>query len=108
VQGRIALPPSGKASVTVYVAAEVTAPAAMRTRLQLGASHFVQAWLNGKGVYRGKPGGEAAPDQAGVDVELRPGGNQLLFQITYRGDREALFARLLDPQRRLSHAGAHE
>jgi hypothetical protein len=76
----------------------------MRTRLQLGAVHPLQVWLNGKVVYSGKPGtSQATPDQAGVDVDLREGVNQLLFQVTYQGAKEALYARLLDPQRKLCY-----
>jgi putative membrane-bound dehydrogenase-like protein len=102
--GRIPLPAGGKADAVAYLAAEVTAPAAMRTRLQLGAGHTVRAWVNGKEVYQGKPGDAAAPDQAGVDVDLRAGVNRLLFQVTYPGDRAVLYARLLDPQRKLTYA----
>jgi hypothetical protein len=76
----------------------------MRTRLQLGAAHPLQVWLNGKVVYSGKPAtSRAMPDQAAVDVDLREGLNQLLFQVTYQGTREALYARILDPQRRLRY-----
>jgi hypothetical protein len=105
VPGRVPLPAAkGKGEVVAYVAAEVTAPAALRTRLQLGAAHPVRTWLNGKEVYAGKPGGgPAAPDQASVDVELRAGVNRLLFQVTYKGDQVALYARLLDPQRKLTY-----
>jgi hypothetical protein len=85
----------------VYVAAQVEASAPAATRLQLGAGGNVRAWLNGQEVYQGKPGDAAAPDQVGVEVELRPGVNQLLFQVTYQGDRATLYARLLDPQRKL-------
>ncbi len=103
VPGRIALPPS-KGEGVAWVFAEVTAPAPLKTRLQLGAGHPLQVWLNGKEVYRGTPAsGAAAPDQAGADVTLRKGVNRLLFQVRYRGEREGLYARLLDPDRRLSY-----
>ena len=50
----------------------------------------------------GKPGGNpVTPDQAGVEVELRDGVNQLLIQVTHQGDRESLYARFLDPHRQL-------
>src|SRR5207249_1353648 len=101
--GRIVLPASqGEGNVLTWVAAEVTAPSLMRTRLLLGAVHPLQVWFNGKVVYSSKPGtSQATPDQAGVDVDLREGVNQLLFQITYQGAKEALYARLLDPLRKL-------
>src|SRR5262249_37622793 len=68
--GRIPLP-AGKRDVdaVVYVSTEVTAPAALRTRLLVGSGGAVRVWLNGKEVYNGKPSnGAAAPDQASVDV----------------------------------------
>jgi hypothetical protein len=100
--GRIPLPTS-KAEAVAYVAAEVTAPAALRTRLQVGAGQALRVWLNGKEVYAGRPADKAVPDAAGVDVELKEGTNRLLFQVTYRGDQEALYARLLDPHRKLRY-----
>jgi hypothetical protein len=104
VPGRIPLPAvRGKEPGNAYVTAEVTAPSALRTKLQLGAGHAVQVWLNGKLVYKGQPGKGAAPDQASVDVGLKQGVNQLLFQVTYKGDREVLYGRLLDPNRKLKY-----
>jgi putative heme-binding domain-containing protein len=101
--GRIILPAStGNGNVASWVVAEVKAPSATRTRLQLGAAHPLQVWLNGKVVYSGKPAtSRAMPDQAVVDVDLQEGVNRLLFQVTYQGTKEALYARLLDPQRKL-------
>jgi putative heme-binding domain-containing protein len=103
VAGRIPLPAS-KSEGVAHVTAEVTAPARLRTRLQLGAVHPLRVWLNGKLVYRGTPAsGPLAPDQAAVDVELQPGANRLLFEVRYQGEREGLYARLLDPDRKLSY-----
>jgi putative membrane-bound dehydrogenase-like protein len=103
VSGRIPLPVT-KSEGVAHVAAEVTAPARLKTRLQLGAVHPLRVWLNGKLVYRGTPAsGQLAPDQASVDMELQPGANRLLFEVRYRGEREGLYARLLDPDRRLSY-----
>src|SRR5262249_3026174 len=78
--GRIPLPPSKGAGVgVVYIAAEITSPVAMPTRLLLGAGYPVEAWLNGKRIYSGKPGSlPAAPDQASCDVDLRAGVNKLV------------------------------
>jgi putative membrane-bound dehydrogenase-like protein len=100
--GRLPLPASKKEAVA-FVAAEVTAPAALRTRLQVGAAHPLRVWVNGKPVYAGRPGEKAAPDADGVDVDLRQGTNRLLFQVTYSGDREVLYARFLDAQRKLRY-----
>jgi putative membrane-bound dehydrogenase-like protein len=103
--GRILLP-TAKSESVVLIAAEVTAPEAMKTRLQLGGIHAIRAFVNGKTVYQGKPASEgpAAPDQAGVEVELRKGVNQLVFRVTYKGDKEAVYARVLDPQRKLRYS----
>jgi putative membrane-bound dehydrogenase-like protein len=105
VHGRIALPAAkGGGEAVAVVEADVTAPAATRTRLLLGAGARVQAWVNGTLVFDGKAGdGPARPDQAGADVELRPGSNRLVFKVTYRGDKLALFARLHDPDRKLRY-----
>jgi putative membrane-bound dehydrogenase-like protein len=101
--GRIPLPATqGKARA--YVTAHVMAPATLHTKVQVGARHLVKVWLNGKVVYSGQPGNRrAVPDQVGVDVELRPGVNRLLVQVKYKGSKEALYARLLDPQRKLRY-----
>jgi putative heme-binding domain-containing protein len=104
--GRIPLPvPVQEGPAIAYVAAQVTARTVLHTRLQVGAAYPVQVWLNGKQIYEGKPDtGPTAPDQVGIDVELRPGVNQLLFRAAYQGHREMLYARLLDPQRQLQYA----
>jgi putative membrane-bound dehydrogenase-like protein len=108
VPGRIPLPSAkGDREVVAHIAAEVTAPAATKTKLQLGALHPVRTWLNGKEVYQGKPAAkDLAPDQAIVEVELREGINLLLIQVNYKGDKEAIFARFLDPQRKLRYPDA--
>ena len=63
-----------------------------------------EMWLNGKQVYAGKPSnGPAAPDQVSVEVALKAGMNRLLFEVSYQGSNEVLYARLLDPQRKLTY-----
>jgi hypothetical protein len=102
--GRIPLPEAKKRG-SAHVAAELSSPTGLRTRLQLGASHAVKVWLNGNLVYEGQPGpSPAQPDQAGVDVTLREGVNQLLVEVSYQGDNEAIYARFLDPDRKLRYA----
>jgi putative membrane-bound dehydrogenase-like protein len=105
VHGRVPLPPAKQESIAL-IAAEVTAPEAMKTRLQIGGVHTIRAFVNGKTVYNGKPAdqGPAAPDQAGVEVELKKGVNRLVFQMTYKGEKETVYARLLDPNRKLRYA----
>jgi putative heme-binding domain-containing protein len=99
--GRIPLPGSKEKGVT-FVATSVTAPAAMKTRLQLGAAYPVKAWLNGKVVYDGTPG-KGQADEAGVEVALAAGVNRLVFAVRYQGEGAGLYARLLDPERKLTH-----
>ena len=103
--GRIPLPaPQRDNPGIACIAAEVTAPATLRTRLQLGASNPVKVWLNSRSVYHGTPSRvPAEPDQAGVAVELRQGANRLLIEVRYHGTNEVLYARLLDPQRQLKY-----
>jgi hypothetical protein len=101
--GRIPLPAT-KSRASAHIAAEVSASTPMRTRLQLGAAHAVKVWLNGKVVYEGQPGpNPVQPDQAGVDVNLTEGTNALLVRVTYQGDSAALYARFLDPDRKLTY-----
>ena len=103
--GRIPMPATKKAgNYVAQVSAEATASVTFRTRLQIGAVHPLRVLLNGKEVYRGKPANsQPAPDQASVEVELKEGVNRLLFQITYQGDNEVMYARLFDPERRLRY-----
>ncbi len=99
VPGRIPLPAS-QSKTTAAVAATVMAPSPLRTRLQLGAAQPLKVWLNGKLVFEGQPGpSPVQPDQVAVDVSLIEGANQLLVQVSYQGDHEALYARFLDPDR---------
>jgi putative membrane-bound dehydrogenase-like protein len=104
--GRIALPASKEKSVA-FVRAEVMAQEVLRTRLLLGAGQPIKVWLNGKAVYEGTPG-DGSPDQAGVDVELRPGENRLYVRAAYQGDKAAVFARFLDPDRKIRYPEAKD
>ncbi|MBM4068186.1 MAG: c-type cytochrome [Planctomycetes bacterium] len=101
--GRIPLASSKKGEI-LFVAADVEAPAKMTTRLLVGAAQPLQIWLNGKRIYSGQPGaGPPNPDQAGIDVELQPGANTLVIQADCRDTGNAVYARLLDPERRLRY-----
>jgi putative membrane-bound dehydrogenase-like protein len=92
---------SGRNTIT----ASVTAPAELRSRLLIGAVAPLTVTLNGTEVYKGRPGTESSqPDQAGVDVTLRPGENTVVIRLTepVRADT-AVYARFLDPDRKLSY-----
>jgi putative membrane-bound dehydrogenase-like protein len=105
LHGAIPLPPvTGQKEMLAYVKAEVTAPTAMRVRLQVSAKHTTQAWVGGGVVQTIKPSADvAAPDQAGVTVDLAEGTNQLFLQVSYRGEKEVVYARFIDPERKLRY-----
>ncbi len=100
VPGRIPLPALGDPG-EARIAAEVTAPAAMKTRMLLGSSGSLVVKLNGKQVYSGRPGANE-PDRANVEVNLVPGVNRLEIEAKYKG-RAAVFARFMDPERKLRY-----
>jgi len=100
--GRIHLTPV-KGPSRALLRTSVTAPEKMRTRLLLGSGQPLKVWLNGEQVYAGTPGKAAEPDQAGVEVELKEGGNEVKVEVRYSGDQAAVYLRLLDPQRKLHY-----
>jgi putative heme-binding domain-containing protein len=83
------------------IEAEVTASAAMKTRLMLGSSAALVVKLNGKPVYSGRPGANQ-PDGAAVEVNLVSGVNRLEIAAKYKGSA-AVYARFLDPERKLHY-----
>lgn len=103
--GRIALPVIKKGGpATVRIGAVVEAPAKLASRLLVGCVHPMRITLNGKEIYAGRPGaGTLQPDLAAIDVEFRQGTNRLMFDVHYQGETEAIYARLLDPDRRLRY-----
>jgi putative heme-binding domain-containing protein len=100
VPGRIPMPAADDFG-EVKVVAEVSAPAAMKSKLMLGGKLDLTVKLNGKEIYRGRPA-EDRPDAASAEVELKTGVNRLEIGTKYKG-KAALWARFLDPERRLKH-----
>jgi len=43
------------------------------------------------------------PDQTAINLELKAGVNRFLFQVREPGKNASLFARLLDPDRKLRY-----
>lgn len=82
---------------TAYLLFAVEAPAAMKTELELAAHHDVKVWLNGKEVYRRFP----AHQPRRVKLDLSEGTNRLLFKVHNIYGDSWLWARLVDPERRL-------
>lgn len=102
--GRLPLPSvekEGRANVVIL--AEVTSPQAMKSQLLLGAAAEVAVKHLNKKLYQGKPGNEVRPDQVAIPVDLHEGVNLFYFEVRYTGANQALYARLLDPDRRLRH-----
>jgi hypothetical protein len=86
-----------------YVTADVAAREKLKTQLCLGTAVFVEAWINGKKVYQGRPSNSTpAPDQASADVVLEKGINHVVFRVTYGGSKDSLYARFVDPGRKLT------
>jgi putative membrane-bound dehydrogenase-like protein len=101
VPGRIPLPkPAGAVTIT----AEFTAAAALRTKLLVGASDPFTVKLDGKEVGKGEGTSKRPqPDTEGFDVELPAGKHTLTITVASNGATDAVFARFLDPDRKLSY-----
>lgn len=99
--GRLVLP-AAKEPTAVVIRAKVTAPSAMKTRLQLGSSAALEVKLNGQTVYTGAPG-SPGPDAASAAVELKAGENVLEITARTQGEGQAVYARFLDPDRKLRY-----
>jgi hypothetical protein len=95
VPGRISLPPS-KDEAKIVISASVTAPATTKMRLQVGAPGPIAVRINGQPA--------STPERGELPVELKEGVNKLDIEVRYKGDKEAVFARFLDPDRKLHYA----
>ncbi|MFL5341761.1 MAG: c-type cytochrome [Gemmataceae bacterium] len=93
VPGRIPLP-AISIEAGVEIATTVTAPAAGKYRLQVGAQGKVTVRVNGVAATLER--GEAA-------VDLLKGVNVVAIIVRYRGENEAVYARFLDLERRLRY-----
>lgn len=105
--GRIPLP-AGSSSATrkVVIHAAVEAPHAMKGRLLLGTNSPSRLSVNGKSaepVVETFSKGPAQPDTISAEVALVPGVNRLRLEIDCRGDGQAIYARFLDPDRKLRY-----
>src|SRR5207244_13299825 len=100
--GRIALPAS-KDEAKAVVTADVTAPAAMKSRILLGGSGAITVTVNGVKVGDNVPGGDR-PDNTSVEVALQAGADAVKIEVKYLGEKPAVYARFLDPDRKLRYA----
>jgi putative membrane-bound dehydrogenase-like protein len=105
--GRIVLPDT-KGSPAV-VEAELTATGEVKTRLLVGSSADYEVRIDGKAVGTGKGSGkQLRPDQDGFDVTLSAGKHTLTVVVKNAGTGNALFARFLDPDRKLRYPDVGE
>jgi hypothetical protein len=106
VPGRIVLPDTKGGPAVIE--AEVTAPDDVKTQLLVGASADFEVRLDGKAIGTGKgTGKQVQPDQAGFDVVL-PKGTHKLAVVVKGGAGQAVYARLLDPDRKLRYPDESE
>ena len=101
VPGRLLLPDTKGAPAVVE--AKVTAPAAMKTRLLIGSTGDYEVRLDGKVIGAGKGAGkDVRSDRDGFTVTL-PAGTHTLAVVVKGAGRHAVYARLLDPERKLRY-----
>ncbi|HSQ54917.1 MAG TPA: c-type cytochrome, partial [Gemmata sp.] len=106
VPGRLSLPDTKGAPAVVE--AEVTAPGIVKTKLLVGSSADYEVRLDGKAIGTGKGTGKTLrPDQDSFDVSLTRGKHTLAI-VVKGGAGNVLYARFLDPARKLSYPDVGE
>jgi len=101
VPGRLLMPDTKGAPAVVE--AEVTSPADMKTKLLIGSSGDFEIRLDGKPIGTGKgTAKQMRPDEAAFDVAL-PAGKHTLTIVVKSGTGNALYARFMDPDRKLQY-----
>lgn len=106
--GRLILPDTKGAPAVVE--AEVNVPAEMKTKVLIGSTSDYEVRLDGKVIGTGKGAGkDVRSDRDGFDVTL-PAGKHTLAVVVKGGGPNAVYARLLDPDRKLKYpdAGANK
>ncbi len=102
VPGRIVLPDTKGGPAVIE--AEVTAPGEVKTKLLIGSTADYEVRLNGKAIGTGKGAGkELRPDRDGFDVTLPAGKNTLTVVVKNTGTNNVVYARFLDPDRKLRY-----
>jgi putative membrane-bound dehydrogenase-like protein len=106
VPGRIALPDTKGGPAVVE--ADVTVPDDMKTQLLVGSSADFEVRLDGQAVGTGKgTGKQVQPDQVGFEVVLPKGAHKLTV-VVKGGAGQAVYARFLDPDRKLRYPDSGE
>ena len=100
--GRFSVP-AGKPGV---IEAELVASDELKTRFLIGSTSDFTVKLDGKEIAAGKGASKnVAPDQSGFDVVLAKGAHKLTIEVK---DGGAVFARFLDPDRKLRYPDVGE
>ena len=99
--GRIPLPEAKDTGEAVIVS-EFTADGDVTTQLLLGGSGQFHVKLDDQ-VIGNTESTKDAPDQVRVPLTLSKGKHTLTITAKYRGIKAAVFARFLDPDRKLSY-----
>jgi putative membrane-bound dehydrogenase-like protein len=108
VSGLIPLPP-GKDDKPVTIEAVVTATDSVQTQLLVGSSAPFEVQLNGQPVGAGKGTGQRPePDREAFEVKLPKGTHTLKLTVKPGGSAGGVYARFLDPDRKLRYPDAAE
>ncbi|MBM3981383.1 MAG: c-type cytochrome [Planctomycetes bacterium] len=101
--GRIVVPDAKGDPTTIR--ADVTAPGAMKARLLIGSSGDYTVRVNGREVGTGKGAGkDVRPDRDAFEIELS--GTQTLEIVLKGAGPQVVYARFLDPDRKLRYPDA--
>lgn len=99
--GRLALPNTKGAPAVLE--AELIAPAELKTKLLIGSTGDYEVRLNGKAIGTGRGAGkDVRPDRDGLDLML-PEGKSTLTVVVKGSGPNVVYARLLDPDRKLHY-----
>ncbi len=102
--GRLLLPDTKGAPAVLE--AEVNVPAELKTKLLVGATGDYEVRLDGKPIGTGKGAGkDVRSDRDSFDVTL-PAGKHTLAVVVKGGGPHAVYARFLDPDRKLRYPDA--
>jgi hypothetical protein len=89
-------------NVVTYAVTYIYAPGERKTTLFIGSDDGCKVFFNGKQVYRYQGERIAEPDQAGIELVMKPGWNTLLLKVENNFGAYAFYARLLDRDSKLA------
>ncbi len=89
-------PSERRAWVVGYALGEVRSNRTRKLRLLTGSDDALRVWVNGTLTTQVLDLRPARPDQEGVEIELKAGGNRLLFEVSQGTGDWGFYARLED------------